>query len=133
MKISDLRLPIELNPNKQEIINKWFKTYLLEGYATSNSNHLENHGDLEELQQMFEHHQAQIDSAYRENSFTTDNQMRIRLNETSLDKFIHICNALMQLWRLIPGNEAFELRGSFKDLRELYPLLYKTAVVWAWG
>lgn len=84
---------------------------------------IETEGDSEELTKMINTH----------NHFVYHNS--IPLENTDLVRFLTVAESLDLFWHYetMSHEEAMELPGCFRYIRENYPALYQTALVWAWG
>lgn len=135
MKIKDLTPLKDANPFHYVKMYTWLLEHVIGNYNQDKES-MEYEGDLQELNDLIVNYNYITLKAY-ERGLTSNDGTPIRgiLDKTHLEKFISVAAVLKQFWDedLMNFNEASKLPGSFKLIRENYPTLWKTAIVWAWG
>lgn len=118
MKLQDLITPTDHRPTLEaeihEFHNNLFDTYLVEGKTF-----IETPGDIEELQSIYYLHTPQ----------STNKSIR----DTDLEKLIQVRQSILGLYNLIGRKEANTLGGTFAEIRNKYPNLWQTILVWGWS
>lgn len=88
---------------------------------------------MDEWNLLIQEHNKQVEAGYNEGHLSIPDEKPIRLNETDLEKFFRVKDAMLMLWGMIGHAEANQLGGTFSEIKRKYPKLYKTCLVWGWG
>jgi hypothetical protein len=119
MYLKELQYPTNTGTEMiQEFIDDSIKCYDNDG-----STYLETQGDLEELQAIFLLHPVQ--------SWTVG--LPGTRQTSDLQRIAEITKAFNILWTSIGSKEAANMGGEVAKIKEKYPNLFRTILIWGWG